>query len=200
MKDRKKIVFYMVISLLSFVIFFSFQKLLSDSGVIFVIETIWMLLCIIAAFLFFDKSLVDETKALISIKNKKKIIVVLILFSFVAVKIVCSIYVTHIVKSFPKIGRIELMEYIILYSVAGIYEELLFKRGIYGALCYVMPKKVFSILLCSVIFFLFHFRFSLISAFALILYQLFTLMLFELYPNILTFGIFHALWNIALWI
>ncbi|MCR4735994.1 MAG: hypothetical protein K5829_13420 [Treponema sp.] len=195
----KRSYFYIIASLLSFIVFFLFRQF-PESIFINVMETVWMLLYILCAVLIFDGKLVQERKPLIKEKSKKKLIVVVVLLCLLTAKTICSIYVRHITKTVPSIGKKELLEYVMLYFVAGLYEELMFKRGVYGILCRLFPHKLLAMILCSAVFFMFHFRFSFMSVFSLMLYQLFTLGLFELYPDIFTFGIFHALWNISLWI
>ena len=80
--------------------------------------------------------------------------------------------------------------------LGGFAEEMFFKGLLYRLFEEIGIPYVFNIVVVSILFAVMHWSFSL-AFIVLFFISLFSLILFRIYPSILSFSIFHLLWNIS---
>ncbi len=129
-----------------------------------------------------------------------KLLVIIILTSIVVAKFAITIKARYITKTLEPFSINQVLLFVVTFLVGGFFEELLFKWGFYQEITKTRISSFLSILIISLLFFLLHGQFGIYKFIATIVFQVFSLVAYKYYPNILLFCFFHALINISFFI
>ena len=153
---------------------------------------------IIMAVIIFFFRFYKEKKVTITKKHKNIVHVLYLLFAFVILfKLFFSIKMKYTTGNYSSFFEFRIIERSILYLTAALYEECVFKGIIYEQLK-LYNKKSISFLFTVLIFFILHDSFTIYSLIGLSLYQIYTLIIYEMEPDILKLSLFHFLSNMAI--
>ena len=195
---RKKLITYLA-WIISFFIIIAVQKYFA----VFFSENVNILLyCIFELFfliyVFVNRKDFKEDK---NTSLQAKIIICSILFLLLAVRVFFVIrlkYFTHtIINNYSILERIK---WLLIFTGVGFTEEILFKSILYKKIIRPLLPVSIAVLICALVFALWHIRFYIFSIVATMIFQLITLPMYEKYPNIFVYSVFHALLNFSFYL
>ena len=185
--NKYNLIVFLSLGMFSFFNYFNISKNIRNLFEIIIMAVI--------VFLFwFNK----ENKATITKIHKNIVHLLYILFAFVIfVKIFFTLRMKYMTGNYFSFFEARVLERNILYLTAALYEECVFKGIIYEKLK-LYNKKSISFVFTVLIFFILHGSFTIYSIIGISLYQIYTLIIYEMEPDIFKLSLFHFLSNMAI--
>lgn len=188
-KKEKKLNFIVLLSLFTFPIFNYF---ITGKKLKYIYEIIVMAIIII---LFFFRK---EEKATCKKKYRNLAHLLYLLFAFIILlKCFLTLRMKYITGNYSLFLESRVLEKHVLYLIAAVYEECVFKGIVYDGLK-KYNIKIFAFLFTVLMFFILHGSFTIYSIIGISLFQIYTLIIYEIEPDILKLSLFHYLSNMAI--
>lgn len=134
------------------------------------------------------------------VSNWSRIIILIILSAALIVRCFLQIRINRNFNIHTDESVLIKLRWFIVFLICGFFEELLIKLVLYERIIQSKLPKVLSIVICCIYFTLLHKTETYYGYIGIFLYQLITLLMYDKYPNIYVYSVYHCLRNFIFYI
>ena len=130
----------------------------------------------------------------------KKIIIISILFIAIMIRIIMQIYINRKFNIVVDKSILYKFRFFFIFGICSFFEELLIKFIMYENFLKSKLPKFLAIIICCIYFTLLHKTDNYPGYIGIFLYQLITLFMFDIYPNIYVYSVYHWIRNFSIFL